>query len=147
MRALIQRVIEASVYIEEGLESSINKGLLVFLGIGAQDNEGDIQYLVRKITNLRVFEDERGKLNLSVKDIKGEVMIVSQFTLYADCRKGNRPSFDRAMTPDIAKILYDKFIEEMRKEGIVVMTGVFGASMQIRLINDGPVTIMLDSKE
>lgn len=146
MRALLQRVSNASVYINNQLVSRINKGLLIFLGVGREDDEEDINYLVRKISNLRIFEDENGKLNLSVKDINGEILVVSQFTLYADCQKGNRPSFENAMKPDSAVVLYEKFVEEIKKEGLDVKTGVFGASMKINLINDGPVTIMLDSK-
>lgn len=146
MKALLQRVSNASVFINNQLVSSINEGLLILLGVGREDDEEDINYLVRKISNLRIFEDENGKLNLSVKDINGEILVVSQFTLYADCQKGNRPSFENAMKPDSAVVLYEKFVEEIKKEGLDVKTGVFGASMKINLINDGPVTIMLDSK-
>ncbi|GAB4442690.1 MAG: hypothetical protein OHK0040_13680 [bacterium] len=113
--------------------------------MGTGDTERDIEYLVRKIVNLRIFEDSNGKFNYSVKDIEGEILVVSQFTLYADCRKGNRPSFEKAERPETAKMLYDKFIDAIRNEGFQVKTGVFGAIMEINLINDGPVTILLDT--
>lgn len=145
MRAVIQRVKRASVRVEDKFYSSISKGLLIFLGIGKNDNDNDIEYLVKKITNLRIFENESGKLHLSVKDINGELLIVSQFTLYADCKKGNRPSFDNAETPERAKNLYEKFIENIKQTGVKVKTGIFGAKMDIELINDGPVTIFLDT--
>ncbi|MCX7793810.1 MAG: D-aminoacyl-tRNA deacylase [Thermodesulfovibrionales bacterium] len=146
MIALIQRVSSASVVVDSATVSSINKGLLVFLGVEKGDSEEDIDYLLRKVSHLRIFEDEDGKLNHSVRDINGEILVVSQFTLLADCRKGNRPSFERAESPERAKELYELFIEKLRLSGIPVASGIFGASMKINLINDGPVTIIIDSK-
>ncbi len=146
MKAVIQRVKKASVKIENRIHASISKGLVVFLGVGKGDNESDVEYLVRKIINLRIFENELGKFDFSLKDIDGEMLVVSQFTLYADCKKGNRPSFENAETPDNAKMLYEKFVEKIRENGIKVVTGVFGAKMEIELINDGPVTIILESR-
>jgi D-tyrosyl-tRNA(Tyr) deacylase len=147
MRALIQRVSKAAVYIDHQLYASIDQGLLVFLGIEQADGEEDIPWLVNKLVNLRIFGDEEGKMNLSVKDVGGEILIVSQFTLHADTKKGFRPSFARAKEPKTAQKLYEIFVEEMKKifSGKIV-TGKFGAYMLVELINDGPVTIMIDSK-
>lgn len=146
MRAVVQRVKEASVAIDRLEKCSIKTGLLVFLGIGADDDEKDIEYICSKVTGLRVFEDEEDKMNLSVSAVNGSILLVSQFTLHGDCRKGKRPSFSEAMDPATAKILYDKTVERMKKEEIPVETGEFQAMMEIALINDGPVTILLDSK-
>ena len=146
MKALIQRVTKAEVEIEGILYGKIGRGVLIFHGVEKGDTENDLDYLVHKVSNLRIFEDEQKKMNLSVQDIKGEVLVVSQFTLSADCRRGNRPSFDTAEETSKAKEMYTKFIARLRENGLRVSTGDFGASMQVRLINCGPVTIMLDSK-
>lgn len=147
MKALIQRVKMAEVQINGKIYSKINKGLLIFLGIENGDTEKDIEYLVRKVPHLRIFEDSQEKMNLSTLDIKGEILVVSQFTLSADCRRGNRPSFDSAEEPAKAKDIYMRFIEGLRESGLKIETGDFGAYMQVHLINDGPVTIMIDSKK
>jgi D-tyrosyl-tRNA(Tyr) deacylase len=147
MKALIQRVSEARVDIEGNTVAKIGNGMLVFLGIEKSDTENDIKYIVKKVSNLRIFEDAQEKMNFSVQDIKGELLVVSQFTLSADCKKGNRPSFDSAEEPVRAKEMYMKFIDTLRENGLPVATGDFGAYMQIYLINDGPVTIILDSKK
>jgi len=147
MKALIQRVKMAEVRINGKIYSKIKKGLLIFLGIENGDTEKDIEYLVRKVPHLRIFEDSQEKMNLSTLDIKGEILVVSQFTLSADCRRGNRPSFDSAEEPAKAKDIYMRFIEGLRESGLKIETGDFGAYMQVHLINDGPVTIMIDSKK
>ncbi len=147
MRTVIQRVNYASVQIEGNIFSSISQGLLVLVGIEPNDNDEDIKWLAHKIVNLRIFADENGKMNLSVKDIGGDILIVSQFTLHASTKKGFRPSYTRAATPDIAIPLYEKFVMAVEKElGKKVPTGQFGAHMRISLENDGPVTIIIDSK-
>jgi D-aminoacyl-tRNA deacylase len=146
MKALIQRVSEAKVTVNSNLVSGIGRGLLVFLGVEKGDTEQDIEYLVKKISQLRIFENEQQKMNLSVQDIKGEVLVISQFTLSADCRKGNRPSFDNAEEPTKAEAFYLKFAGRMAESGLSTSTGKFGAHMMIHLINDGPVTIVLDSR-
>ena len=146
MKALIQRVSEARVDIRQRTAGKIGKGMLVFLGMEKGDTENDLEYLVRKISHLRIFEDNRGKMNLSLQDIQGQVLAVSQFTLSADCRKGTRPSFDHAEEPFRAQELYLAFIKRLAQEGFKVESGEFGANMQVHLINDGPVTILLDSK-
>jgi len=147
MKALIQRVSEARVDIEGNTVAKIGNGMLVFLGIEKSDTENDIKYIVKKVSTLRIFEDAQEKMNFSVQDIKGEVLVVSQFTLSADCKKGNRPSFDSAEEPVRAKDMYMKFIDRLIENSLKVATGDFGANMQVHLINNGPVTIMLDSKK
>lgn len=147
MIAVLQRVTSASVTIDGNIKGSINQGLLILLGIGQDDNMEDIEWLIKKITNMRIFSDQEGKMNLSVKDIDGDLLIVSQFTLLASTKKGNRPSFTDAASPDIAIPLYEKFINMAEKAlGKKVQTGEFGADMKINLLNDGPVTIIIDSK-
>lgn len=147
MRTVIQRVSQASVTIDGNMKSEIGKGLLVLLGICDDDNEEDIDWLVRKIVQLRVFDDENGVMNRSVTDIQGEIMVVSQFTLYASYKKGNRPSWLRASKPEVATPLYLLFCNKMSEAlGKSVATGSFGADMKVSLINDGPVTICMDTK-
>ena len=146
MRAVIQRVKSASVTIDDSLYSNINKGLLILLGVEKDDTQKDADYLVSKILKLRIFEDENEKMNFSISDIKGEIMVVSQFTLAGDCKKGTRPSFDNAKNPKEANELYEYFIQELKKSGLNVQTGVFRAIMEVALVNDGPVTFVLDSK-
>lgn len=147
MRAVIQRVNHASVKIEEEIAGKISKGLLVLLGIEDSDTEEDITWLSAKIINLRIFDDIAGMMNLSVKDIGGELLIVSQFTLHASTKKGNRPSYIRAAKPEIALPLYEKFVKQMELDsGSIVQTGRFGAMMDVWLINSGPVTIIIDTK-
>jgi len=147
MRILIQRVKKSSVEIDGKVAAQIGQGFLVLVGICDEDGDFDIEYLTSKLVNLRIFDDEKGVMNLSVKDINGEVLVVSQFTLYASTKKGNRPSYILAAKPEISVPLYEKFCDEISKKlGKNVKRGVFGADMQISLINDGPVTIWLDSK-
>lgn len=146
MRVVVQRVKHASVTINGTVNGKINNGFLVLLGIQSTDSEQDVDYLVKKVTNLRIFSDENDKMNLSLKDVNGELLIVSQFTLYANCKEGNRPSFVEAAKPDIAIPLYEYFVSECKKIIPVVETGIFGADMKVDLLNDGPVTIIMDSK-
>jgi D-tyrosyl-tRNA(Tyr) deacylase len=144
MRALLQRVSKASVKVEGQTISTIGKGLLILLGIGHGDADEQVKFLTEKIANLRVFEDEQGKTNLSILDVKGEAIVVSQFTLYADTRKGRRPSFIDAALPEIAEPLVNHFVDLLRGHGIPTQTGKFGAHMEVEIHNDGPVTIWLE---
>ncbi len=145
MRAVVQRVSKAGVSVEGQEIGRIGKGIVVLLGVGLDDTEQDVEYLADKIVNLRIFEDENGKMNISLMDIKGELLIVSQFTLYGDCRKGKRPSYDKAARPERAKELYDKFVERCKLYGLKVESGKFQAEMMVEIFNDGPVTLLLDS--
>ena len=147
MRAVVQRVSSSKVTVDGEVTGEINKGLLVLLGVTHEDTSKDVDYIIDKVLNLRIFEDENDKMNLSLKDIGGEVMAVSQFTLYGDARKGRRPSFSDAARPDVANPLYEEFVEKLRAQGITVGTGEFGAHMMVELTNDGPVTILLESKK
>lgn len=145
MRAVVQRVSSASVGVDGTIVGAIGKGLTVFLGVGAEDTERDADYLAEKIVGLRIFPDENHKMNLSLQDVGGEVLVVSQFTLYGDCRKGKRPSFVTAAPPDEANRLYEYCVERIRGFGIPAATGQFQAMMEVKVSNDGPVTILLDS--
>jgi D-tyrosyl-tRNA(Tyr) deacylase len=147
MRAVVQRVTEAFVEVEGEKVGRSGLGLLVLLGVGQKDTVEDAHYLARKIVSLRIFQDEAGKMNRSLKEVGGEVLLVSQFTLYADTRKGNRPSFIKAAPPDVGKRLYEAAIEAFLEQGVHVETGVYGAHMRVHLVNDGPVTLLLDSEE
>ncbi|MFZ7132015.1 MAG: D-aminoacyl-tRNA deacylase [Eubacteriales bacterium] len=147
MRAVIQRVNTCTVEINGELFSQIDEGILVLLGIKDDDVLDDILYLVDKIVNLRIFEDEQGKMNKSIIDMQKQIMVVSQFTLYGDCKKGRRPSYIRAARPEKAKKLYKRFLEEIKKNSLLLRSGVFGADMKVKLENDGPVTILLDSEK
>jgi D-tyrosyl-tRNA(Tyr) deacylase len=147
MKALLQRVSEARVAINGQTVGEIKKGLLVFLCAVKGDTDKDLDYTVKKVAQLRIFGDEQGKMNLSVMDIKGEVLVISQFTLAASNRKGNRPSFDDAEAPERARAIYETFITKLRETGLSVQTGVFAESMAVSLTNDGPVTILIDSRE
>lgn len=147
MRSVIQRVTSASVCVDNETVGEIGKGLLILLGVSDDDTDTDLKYIADKALNLRIFSDENDKMNLSVQDINGDILIVSQFTLYGDCRKGRRPSFDSAGTPEYANKMYEKFIEYCSSFGLKIQHGIFGADMKVNLLNDGPVTIMLDSKK
>jgi len=146
MRAVIQRVSQASVTVNGELAGSIGPGLLVLLGVGKTDTEQDAEALAQKIVELRVFQDEAGKMNLSLKDTGGSLLVVSQFTLYGDPRKGRRPSFDLAAPPAQARALYEKFVEAARRQGVHVETGVFQAMMSVSLVNEGPVTFLVETR-
>ena len=146
MRAVLQKVSKADVTIGDEITGTVKTGLVVLLGIGKQDYESDADYLFRKIVNLRIFEDENQKMNLSLSDVQGELLVVSQFTLFADCRKGNRPSFIDAAPPEKAEKLYKYFIDKAREKGVAVKTGRFKTMMKVSLVNEGPVTIILDTK-
>lgn len=146
MRAIVQRVKEARVEVDGETVGRIGEGVLVLLGAGKDDSEDDAEYLAEKILTLRIFEDAEGKMNLSVTDTGGEVLVVSQFTLYGDCRKGRRPSFDKASPPEAAEALYELFVAKLRESWAKVETGKFRAMMDVHLVNSGPVTLMLDSK-
>ncbi|WP_293728839.1 D-aminoacyl-tRNA deacylase [uncultured Phascolarctobacterium sp.] len=145
MRAVVQRVDRASVTVDGQLTGKVERGLLVLLGVAEGDTEKDLHYIVDKVCGLRIFEDAGGKMNLSVQDIGGSLLAVSQFTLCGDCRKGKRPSFDKAAKPDTANVFYEQFVEQCRVKGLLVATGVFRAHMLVELVNNGPVTILLDS--
>lgn len=147
MRVVIQRVKNASVEIDNKVNGKIHTGFLVLLGIASTDTKQDVDYLVKKVVHLRVFSDENDKMNLALKDINGELLVISQFTLYGNCKDGNRPSFIEAARPDVAIPLYEYFVEECKKQIPVVETGVFGADMKVSLLNDGPVTIIIESKK
>ncbi|MBE6020839.1 MAG: D-tyrosyl-tRNA(Tyr) deacylase [Firmicutes bacterium] len=147
MRAVVQRVTEGSVTVEGKITGEINNGFVVLLGVGNEDTEADADYIADKVSNLRVFEDEEGKMNLSLKDVGGEILAISQFTLYGDCRKGRRPGFTEAARPEKAKALYDYFTEKLRSYDIKVGEGIFQAEMLVKIYNDGPVTLLLDSKK
>lgn len=147
MRTVVQRVKNANVKIDGILKGEINKGFLILLGITHTDSDKEVKWLANKIKDLRIFEDENGKMNLSLEDIKGEVLIVSQFTLYGNCIKGRRPSFIDAARPEVAENLYLKFLEEFKSLGIKTKSGEFGADMKVELLNDGPVTIIIDTAD
>lgn len=148
MRIVIQRVKRASVSIEGRIESAIQQGMMLLLGVGYADTQEDIAWLVKKTVNLRIFDDNEGVMNLSVKDIDGSILVVSQFTLMASCKKGNRPSYIHAASPDVSVPLYETFCKQLSEAlGKPVLTGIFGADMQVELVNDGPVTIVIDSKD
>jgi len=147
MRIVLQRVTQASVQIDEIITAKIESGFMVLLGIENDDQEDDLKWLIHKLNGLRIFNDDKGKMNLSIQDIKGAFLVISQFTLFASCQKGNRPSFIKSANPEIAKPLYHQFITELEEVSkLKVKTGEFGADMKISLVNDGPVTIILDSK-
>jgi len=147
MRAIIQRVLNSSVEIDGRIAGKSGKGMLILLGVGKEDTVDDVNKLVNKLTKLRIFDDEDGKINKSITDVNGEILIISQFTLYWSCKKGTRPSFDNAMPPKEAEEMYEQFVAAMKETGIHCETGKFGADMKVSLVNDGPVTVYLDTKE
>lgn len=146
MRAVIQRVSQAKVVVDDNTVGQIGKGFMILLGVHEEDTQADVDYLVGKISKLRVFEDDQQKMNRSIIDVDGKILSISQFTLFADTKKGNRPSFVQAAKPDVAIPLYEAFNEGLRQAGIPVETGIFGADMKCHLVNDGPVTIIIDSQ-
>lgn len=145
MRCVIQRVTQASVTVGEELVGKIGRGYMILIGVSAEDTDKDLRYMAEKVPNLRIFEDEAGKMNLSIKDVGGEILAVSQFTLYGDARGGRRPSFSTAARPEQANALYEQLVAAWREQGIHVETGRFRAEMQVSLVNDGPVTMLMDS--
>lgn len=147
MRSVVQRVKQASVSVDGKVVGKISAGLLVLLAVGQDDSLGETTWMVDKLIGLRIFEDEEGKMNRSIEDVGGEILMVSQFTLYGDCRKGKRPSFISAAPPDRAKLLFEQTVEQTRRRGVKVETGIFQTEMEIALINHGPVTILLDSEK
>lgn len=147
MRAVVQRVSSARVEVAGQSAGAIGPGLVVLLGVGQDDEAGDAQWLADKIAGLRIFPDEQDKLNLSVAEVGGQLLVVSQFTLWGDCRKGRRPSFGRAARPETAEGLYQEFVQRLRSQGLTVATGVFGAMMELHLVNQGPVTLLVDSQK
>lgn len=147
LRILIQRSLQSSVEVNQQTMGSIDKGFVILVGVTNDDDASDVKYCVRKIANLRLFEDEDGKTNLSLKDVQGEILSISQFSLFANTKKGNRPSFIRAAQPDHANQLYEDFNEQLRALGFKVETGEFGTDMQVKIVNDGPMTLLIDSKD
>lgn len=147
MRAVVQRVSQASVVVNEQTVGAIDHGLMVLLGVAQGDTEKDVQYLADKTAGLRIFEDDAGKMNLSVEDVSGGILVISQFTLLGDCRKGRRPGFTDAAPPELADKLYEVYVDILRNRGIYVATGIFQAEMKVSLINEGPVTMLLDSRK
>lgn len=145
MKAVVQRVLNANVKVNNEIIGNTDKGFVILLGVANDDTKEKADYLIKKITNLRVFSDENDKMNLSLKDVNGELLVISQFTLFADCSKGNRPSFTNAGNPELANELYEYFITECRKLGFKVEHGIFGADMKVNLVNDGPVTVLLEN--
>ena len=146
MRAVIQRVAQASVTVDGQVVGQIGRGLLVFLGVAKGDSESDVRYMADKLAGVRIFEDEQGKMNRSVKEVEGALLVVSQFTLLGDLQKGRRPGFDHSAQPDEARALYETVVKEVRARGVAVETGSFGSRMKVHLVNDGPVTFTLDSR-
>lgn len=145
MRAVVQRVREAKVFVEDEVVGTIGRGVVVLVGVKDGDREEDASWLAEKCVNLRIFENDQGKFHFSLLDIQGEILVVSQFTLYGDCRRGRRPSFTEAAPPEVAEKLYEKFVEALRKTGLHVSTGVFAARMRVEIHNEGPVTLIVDS--